>query len=237
MVNLLILLITFAAVFTQSVSGFGLALISMPLLTLLVGIQTAAPLVALLAIFLEIILVLYYRNDLDIRAVIPLAISSTVGVPIGVIALKRVDEKITLTILGLVLIGYALYRLLDLVLPTLQRERWSYAFGFVAGILGGAYNTSGPPVIIYGDLRRWKPVEFRGNLQGFFLVNSGTIIIGHVWNGNLTPTIWNHFLVMIPAIVIGLLLGIALSKRINPITFRRIVLTLLILLGLNLIFL
>ena len=45
-VILLTLLILFASALTRSTFGFGDALIAMPLLTLLVGVQTATPLVA-----------------------------------------------------------------------------------------------------------------------------------------------------------------------------------------------
>ena len=43
-------------------------------------------------------------------------------------------------------------------------------FGFFAGILGGAYNTNGPPVVIYGSLRKWSPATFRATLQGYFFM-------------------------------------------------------------------
>jgi len=45
-------------------------------------------------------------------------------------------------------------------------------FGFLAGILGGAYNANGPPIVIYGVMRGWKKEAFRASLQGFFFVSS-----------------------------------------------------------------
>jgi uncharacterized membrane protein YfcA len=230
------LLIIFLAVFTQSLSGFGVALVAMSLLTPLIGIHSAAPLVALLAISLEIILLIYYRSALNVRAVWPLVLSSIVGVPLGVLTLKQVDEEITLSILGLVVLGYALYGLLKPSMPELRGGGWGYLMGFLAGILGGAYNTSGPPVILYGDLRGWQPDEFKGNLQGFFLINSLVVVFSHAWAGNLTPDIWQHYLAALPVLALGCIAGIALYRVLNPAAFRKIVLGLLILLGINLIF-
>jgi len=133
---LLVFAIVFFAIFTQSVIGFGLALISMPLLTAVLGIQTAAPLVALFAIVAEAILLIYYRTHLDLRVVWRLAIASVVGVPLGVLALRTVPEEIVLTVLGLVLAGYALYALFDFHLPEIRQPIWAYLAGFLAGVLG-----------------------------------------------------------------------------------------------------
>jgi hypothetical protein len=48
--------------FTQTLTGFGSALVSMPILSPLLGIQVASPLVALMAITLEAILLIRLRS-------------------------------------------------------------------------------------------------------------------------------------------------------------------------------
>ena len=44
---------------------------------------------------------------------------------------------------------------------------------------GGAYNTNGPPVVIYATLRRWPPSRFRATMQAYFLPSSLLIAAGH----------------------------------------------------------
>jgi uncharacterized membrane protein YfcA len=227
----LVFAIVFFAVFTQSVTGFGLALVSMPLLTAVLGIQTAAPLVAFFALVAEAILLLTYRAHLDLHAVWRLAIASVVGVPLGVLALRTVPEEIVLAVLGMVVAGYALYALLKFRLPEIKQPGWAYGAGFLAGVLGGAYNTSGPPVIIYGHCRSWSPAGFKSNLQGFFVLNSIVVLIAHFLAGNYTSQVWQAVLVALPAVVLSIAAGVQLSKRINPATFRRLVLLLLLVLG------
>jgi hypothetical protein len=114
---LLVFFIVFLAIFTQSLTGFGLALVSMPLLSAVLGVQTAAPLVAIFALIAELVLLIYYRGALNLRVVWQLAIASIVGVPIGVVLLGAISEEVVLVILGLVVGGYALYALLNLHLP------------------------------------------------------------------------------------------------------------------------
>ena len=126
--------------------------------------------------------------------------------------------------------------MLNLKLPRPIHKSWAYGVGFVAGMLGGAYNTAGPPVIIYGNCRRWRPAEFKGNLQGFFVLNSTLVVIGHAVAQNLTPQVWQIYLWVLPAIGLGLVAGLSLDQYLSPERFRKIVLWLLVLLGLRLIF-
>jgi uncharacterized membrane protein YfcA len=227
--------IIFLAVFTQSVTGFGSALVSMSVLPQMLGIRVAAPLVALIGGVLEILLIVRYRRAMSLRAVRQIVIASLPGVPLGILALSRADERLILIVLGMILTGYALYGLLGPRLPELAHPAWAYTAGFLGGLLGGAYNTSGPPVIVYGNCRRWPPGEFKGNLQGFFLVNSALIIAGHALSRNLTPAVWEHLGAALPAVVVGLIAGISLEKRIHPASFRRVVLWALLIMGVRLI--
>lgn len=222
------------ALFTQSLSGFGLALVSMPLLVPLIGIQTAAPLVALIALIGEIILLIYYREELTIGVIWRLALASVIGTPIGVILLRTAPEQVVLTILGFVVAGFALYALLNFKLPRLEHGFWGYLAGFMAGILGGAYNTAGPPVILYGNCRRWPRYNFKSNLQGFFMLNSIVILIAHFLAGGYTAEVWRIVPFALIAALLGIIAGLRLDKRLNPETFRKIVLILLLLLGIRL---
>ena len=229
-------LVVFLAVFTQSLSGFGSALVAMALLPTLVGIRVATPLVALVGFTLEIVLIVRYHQALDMRAIWRLALAGLIGIPLGVYFLSTVDEKISLTILGVVLSGYAVYALLGLKMPRLDRPVWAYLAGLFGGLLAGAYNTAGPPVIIYADCRRWPPDAFKSNLQGYFIVSSVMVVASHMLNGNFTSQVWHLFWWMIPFIVIGLVAGLSLDRWLNPLMFRRLVLVLLVVMGIKLIF-
>jgi uncharacterized membrane protein YfcA len=234
MQQILTFLIVFLAVFTQSLSGFGMGLVAMALLPGVLSIRVASPLIALVGGSIEIVLLIRYRQALNLKAVWRLVLASLFGVPLGVWALRNVGENIIITLLGIMMIGYALYGLLEFKLPELNKPVWAYGLGFLAGALGGAYNTSGPPVIIYGNCRGWLPGEFKSNLQGFFLVNTLVVITGHTWSHNLTGLVFKEYLLVFPAIVLGIITGISLDRFINQTTFREIVFWLLIAMGLRL---
>ncbi len=234
--QIFVVLIIFLAVFTQSLSGFGSALVAMALLPELMGMEIATPLVAAMAMTVEACLLLRYRASLNLRAVWRLALASLVGIPLGMLTLKRFDENAAMTILGAVIAAYAIYALFELKPPELSHPAWGFAFGLMAGMLGGAYNTSGPPVVIYGNSRRWLPVEFKSNLQGFFFLNSVLVVSGHALSHNFTQAVIQNYLIALPALALGILAGIGLDRRVNPDAFRKIVLILLLVMGVRMIF-
>ena len=232
--NVFIAGVVFLGVFTQSLSGFGIALVMMALLPGLIGLQKAVPLVALLALALEFVLLVRYWRHLQIKSVLRITLVSLLTVPIGIIGLRHFNERLMLSILGFLIFGYALYALVTPRLPALRHPAWEYTAGLAAGILGGAYSTSGPPVVIFGQCRGWQPMEFKGNLQGFFLVNTIVLVAGHAWSGNITPEVWRLFLAMLPVAAAGIFAGLSFDRLIAPGVFKKIVLVLLLLLGLRL---
>ena len=233
--NLFVVGIVFLAVLTQTVTGFGLALVSMALLSQWLGIQVAAPLVAMVAALLEITLLVLRRDAVNWRVVWRLSLASVVGIPLGILAVKIVDGQIVLTILGIVIAAYAAYALASPRLPSLVWPGWAYGAGFLAGLLSGAYNTGGPPVVMYGDSQRWSPAEFKTNLQGFFFLNDALVIGGHALSGHLTPAVWGHWASALPSVALGLLVGLSVERYINPLILRKIVLLLLVVVGVRLI--
>ncbi len=236
MTDALVFGVVFAAVLMQTLTGFGSAMVAMALLPYWLGLLVATPLVALIAATLEALVLVYWREALNWRAIRQLTVGMVLGIPFGLLALSRVDAGILLPVLGGVIVAYAFYALLNLRLPELGDSRWAYGIGALAGLLGGAYNVSGPPVIVYGHCRRWTPAEFKGNLQAFFLLGDALVIIGHGIAGNLTRTVWQSYLLALPAIALGLIVGLALERFIRPGAFGRMALILLILLGVRLFF-
>lgn len=228
-------LIIFVAVFVQATAGFGLALVSMPLLTAVIGLTLAAPLVAIFGMLAEAVILVRFRESFNVRAVGRLVLAALLGTAVGLYLLGVVAPAAGARLLGLVVAGYALYALLTPRLPLLAHAGWAWGFGFVAGVIGGLYNTSGPPVIIFGSCRRWSPPEFKGNLQGFFLPVGIFVLAGHVLQGNVTPDVWHYVWVAIPAMALGLGAGFMLDGRIPVPLFRRLVLLLLLIVGLRLL--
>jgi len=225
----------FVAAVLQSLSGFGFALIVMPVLTLVVGLRTAAPTVALIALTLYTINVLRYRRSIDLREVFRLGLASALGVPIGVWVLANVDETLVKQVMGAFLIVYALYSFARPAMSWQPGQFWVYPAGFLAGCLAGAYNVPGPPVIVYGSLRRWPRDEFRAVLQSLFLVNASLVVTSHLLARHVTAEVLTYCLYALPALLLGVVVGSLLDQRVNRQAFRIIVQAMILVMGLALV--
>ncbi len=222
------------ACFVQAVAGFGLPMIATSVLVALFGIKATVPLMAIIVLELQLLMVVRYRAALDLRTVWRISAAATVGIPIGVLFLSRIPEAVTVTLLGLLLIGYVLYSVFELPVPALRRPGWAYVFGLFSGLGAGAYNIAAPPMIVYGDTQGWDPKLFKGNLQGCFLIITLVAILTHSLHGNVTGEVLERSLVAFPAVLVGALAGFSLDRFIDRSIFRKIVLGLLLILGIGL---
>jgi uncharacterized membrane protein YfcA len=235
MTTVLLLIAIFLAAAVQALTGFGFALVVMPLVTLVVSLREAAPLVALAGLTLYSINLVRFRRSVDLPQVMRLAAASALGIPVGLWVLTTVDEGIIKPLLGMVVTTYALYALFRPDTPRICAPWWVYPAGFLAGCLGGAYNTPGPPVIVYGSLRQWPKQQFRAILQTLFFVNGVLVVVSHALAGNLTPGVMIRYYYAVPALLLGVLVGALLDSRVDSTHFRQLVAVLILLLGLSLL--
>ncbi|HVF56170.1 MAG TPA: sulfite exporter TauE/SafE family protein [Pyrinomonadaceae bacterium] len=228
---LLALVILFVSTFIRSALGFGDALLAMPLLAMLVGVRTATPLVALVASTITLVILAGNWRGVDFKSAWRLIASSIVGIPLGLWLLKAAPEFYVKAVLGVLLVIYGLYNLFAPELPAVKSERLAYVFGFVSGVLGGAYNTNGPPIVIYGTLRRWPPAHFRATLQGSFALTGLIILAGHGAAGLWTAGVAWLYVYSFPAVMLGIAVGAKLNRRIPRETFSRVVYVFLVVIG------
>ncbi len=230
-----VLLILFLSTLVRSTFGFGDALVAMPLLALIIPIKIATPVVAIIAPTIAICLLIKEWRHIDLKSTMRLIISTLAGIPIGILYLKQINENVVNLVLALVLIVFSLYSLAKPALHQIKSDRWGFLFGFIGGILGGAYNTNGPPVILYGVLRGWKPESFRATLQSYFLPTGGAIMIGQGLAGLWTKTVITTYLYSLPLVFLAIFLGLKISRKIPSQKFNKYVYVMLFALGIILL--
>lgn len=232
---LTVALILFLAALTRSTFGFGDALIAVPLLSWVVGVETGAPVVAFGSVVIAATILGTAWRQADFGAAWRLIAATLVGIPVGIVFLRAAPEGFVKGLLGLLLIAFALFHLGPGRLPHLRNERWALPVGFFAGILGGAYTTNGPPVVVYAAMRRWAPERFRATLQGYFLPSSVTILAAHGMAGLWTERVLSLFLWSLPGILAGILLGGWLNRSLPVARFQRLVYIALLVMGILLL--
>jgi uncharacterized membrane protein YfcA len=209
----LVLTVIFFATLVRSAFGFGEALIAVPLLALVLPVEVAAPLAVLVSITVAFVIVLQDWDKVHIHSAGWLILASLFGIPLGLWLLKAVAEPIVKAILALVLLTFSSYALAGRGRLELKNDRLAWLFGFGAGILGGAYGMNGPPLVIYGTLRRWSPQHFRATLQGYFLFGSMVVMAGYWLAGLWVAAVTRFYLLSLPLALAAVLLGRAVNRR------------------------
>ncbi|MGK7345603.1 MAG: sulfite exporter TauE/SafE family protein [Candidatus Nitrospinota bacterium M3_3B_026] len=232
----LAVLVVFAAGLIQGLTGFGAGMVAVPLLTLLLGVKKAIPLVALVALALLVFMTVKTWRDMDGGRILRLAAGALPGIPLGLYILVSHDETIIRLILGFILVVYSLFALFAKDLEVAMNERAGYVFGFLSGFFSGAINTGGPPVVIYGSLRGWGGDSFKATLTGFFIINQVIIVAAHAMAGVSSMKTVSWFLILAPFVALGAFSGAALYDRVDQESFRKIVHALLLAVGFVMVF-
>ena len=232
-----VLAVVFVATLIRSTVGFGEALVAVPLLAFRIPIAVAAPLAMLLSVLIAGVIVARDWRHVEVRSAGGLIIASLFGIPLGLLLLTRVDDHMVRLILGCTIAAFSLYSLTAKTRVHLERDHpmWLLGAGFLSGILGGAYGMNGPPLAIYGALRRWSPQQFRATLQGYFFPASLAGLLGYAAAGLWVPSITRYFVLSLPGVLVAVVVGRALNHRLQGDRFFRIVYAGLVVIGASLI--
>ena len=233
--TLLTVAVLFLATFIRSAFGFGEALIAVPLMALMMPVNVAAPVAVLVSITVAAIVVIQDWRSIHPRSAAWLVASTLPGAPLGLWLLTAAPERTVKTILGVVIVAFSTYSLATRARFTLPDDRHAWLFGFAGGILGGAYGMNGPPLVMFGTLRRWSPQHFRATLQAYFLPASAVVMAGYWFAGLWTPVVTGQYLRALPWVLAAVLLGRVVNRRLDAHTFVRYVHAGLVVIGLVLL--
>lgn len=236
--DLLILsVIFFLGGFTQGLTGFGSALVAVPLAGLLIELDILVPLTALHGIVITSFLSWQLRENLSIVKLKPLVIGCIPGVMVGVLLLRHADRGLLKILLGLFVAGYSLYRLTSkhTIRTTAISSNWAYPAGFFTGIFGAAFSAGGPPAVIYTSLTDWRKDDIKATMSSLFLFTGLLSTSGHAFGGFFTWDILLLFAATVPFIFLGVWAGSRLYARIDQRLYLRVMLVGLLIAGLLLI--
>lgn len=215
----------FVATFVRSAFGFGEALIAVPLLAFFLPLPEVTPLAVLLSVTVAGMVVAQDWRHIHLRSAAGLLLASLFGIPLGLLILTNPHQQAVRAALGILILLFALYSLLGRNAFMLEHEHRSLLLlaGFVAGVLGGAYGMNGPPLVVYGAMRRWSPQHFRSTLQAYFLP-AGVLALAGFWSvGVWTRTVTHQYLLCLPAVIPAVLIGRAVNRRFTGDAFLKVV--------------
>lgn len=224
LIEIYIFLVFVLSSFMQTVTGFGYAIITAPLLAFALGAKDTVMLVMLTGMFIRLFVVYASRDKGNYTAILPIFLASTVGALPGAYLMTIISNDALKLLIGVVLIVASVFMWLNYCIPIRHPKSTETLVGLLSGFLATTTSINGPPIVLYylnAKVDEDKAI-FRANITRYFLLINGVAIIMSYCYGTLNfANLWFDILLSIPALVIGFWMGEKLFCRIDAETFRR----------------
>lgn len=218
--------IIFFAAIIQSLSGFGFALMAVPLMVTVIDLRIAVVVSTLVAVVSTSWQAWELRSERDRVLTRRFIVSSCLGAPLGLAAFVWVPQDVLKVVLGIaVLFGVVvLGRGLDM---RSTHHSFDWLMGVLSGVLLMATSTNGPPLVFTLQARRINPETFRATLNFVFAITGLISVILFVASGKVSSEVLKISGFAVPIMVVGVYVGIVFRRLIAPERFRVLVLVLL----------
>ncbi len=236
-------LIVMLAQMSEAVSGFGCTLITLALGGNLYHIETILPLIIPLNFFLSFYLVTRYYQSIDwrtlTRAILPFF---AVGMAAGLFIFNLGRSMILQTAFGFLVILITAFEFFGFFRTSTSSPRkplntFQSALCLIAGgIMHGIYATGGPMVVYYAGRKFNDKKVFRSTLSLLWLIMTVILCTNYFLNGKLTTGTLKTSALLLPALLLGILVGERIHSRIDERIFRLLIYVLLFFAGFSLLF-
>jgi uncharacterized membrane protein YfcA len=214
--------IAFVSGTARGFSGFGSALIFMPLASSMAAPRLVAALLLIIDFVAALPLAPNAWKHADRKATAVMVFGALIGVPIGTYLLTRLDPVTTRWIIS----GFVFALLLLLLSGWRYRGRdypaISVGIGALSGFCSGLAQTGGPPIVAYWLGRPIASVISRANIVLFFAASDFFSAVSYSMTGLITADAIRFSLLVGPVYAIGVGLGAMLFGRASETLFRAI---------------
>ncbi len=229
---LLAALAAFSAAFLSGFTGFGHAVVVVPLLLLVYEPRTVVALAGVLSLSVAAAVVRDSWRDTDRRVSLALLAPALPGLWVGSEVLRVVEPAYVQLGMGVLVVVAAFLLVGNVRLPGAKTWWGPATAGFASGALASSTGLSGPPAALLLASRGLPKEAFRATISLYFVGLDLALLAvlagrGLVDAGGLAPLA----LFLVAATFIGKALGTSLLKRVSQRTFRWVVLGTVILAG------
>jgi uncharacterized protein len=231
------ILIIFIAFFFGSVFGFGSGLISVSILSILLGVKEGVTLLMIFQFLIGLILTFTIYKQLKFEHIKFLILGLIIGLGVGMFLLSTLDNQILKKILGIFILIYLIKELFFKkieIRPKLKKQ-FGFLMGLLAGFFQGLSGTGGPPLVIYYNTIFKEKKLFRAHLILTLLITN-SIRIGPAWfSGLITNEIINLALIILPFFLISIYIGSKLHLKVEEDIYKKTIYVILFFSAISLI--
>lgn len=229
-------IIIFIASVVRGFTGFGLALVAVPLLQFIMPVTDTAVFIAIINLTFSL---LYYRRSRTVIKGQPLgrmALWTGIGVASGTVVLKFVNPAYIQLVWGLLII-FIVIALAGGVSFSIRSDASAMTMsGLFGGLLAGATGITGPPVAVILSARKTPKEKFNAIISVFILFAVSYALVFYLISGLIAWETALLALCSVPALLAGLRTGDVLVARISQKTFTSVIYIVLLIMGIITLF-
>lgn len=234
---LVLLVVAFASA-VKGALGFGFPLIAVPLSATLIGARTAVVLIAVSVVFSNFLILLRGGGTApEFRRFAGMLAGVIVGTVIGAQLLHRLDPGVVSLIVGITALLVAGFGLADRT-PSFSpgaEQVAGPAVGLAAGVMGGITGIFAPLLAAYVQSLKVDKRAFVFWLTASFFLGGAVQVLSYSQLGLYNRTVLVYAVATFVPVVAGTRVGFWIQDRMPPQLFRRVVLGLVLISGLNLV--
>lgn len=222
-----------------SKSGFGAGFgsLAVPMMALAITVPQAAAIMMPILFIMDIMGLHAFRKHFDWKLVRFLLPFGLIGTAIGTLSFKLLDARLVAGIVGIFTLAFLAQRLLFPPRPDSPHPpKWLGAILTVtSGFTSFVSHAGSPPVNAYVIPMRLPPLVFTATLSVFFFAINLSKWAPYAWLGLLDIRNFATSLVLMPLAPVGVLIGVRIAHRINPVLFYRLIYVGMFLTGVKLV--
>ena len=222
--------------------GGGVGVVATPLMALTIPVSDAAAILLPLLIVCDVFAVAHYRKTFDRRSIKLLIPGAVAGIAVGAafFGYFASNERVLQIGLGVLATLFVIYQLIRGALSEVIQKRHPHAaegvlMGAISGFTSTLAHAGGPPATIYLLPQKLPREIFVGTTVVFFAAVNQIKLIPYIGLDLLTIGHLGTIAVLAPLSYVGVKLGIFLNARFTDLWFNRIVYTVLLITGIQLI--
>ena len=221
------------AYLVRGICGFGSGLIAIPVLTLLLPLKVAVPLVVILDYLASAGQGMSLRQSIQWSEIRRLIIPALIGVGAGLMIFHNVDAELLARLLGGFVFLYAIYALWGPAMPKVS-SWWAIPAAISGGTIGTLFGTGGPFYVTYLKARQLDANAFRATFACMFLLDGAARLTGYLGTSVIDLELLTLLALSIPVMIVGMYLGGKIHTTMSAQTFTRGISILLLASGLSL---
>lgn len=217
--------IFFSAVL-QSITGFGLVIVAAPLLMIFYDPKLTMPIMLLLACCANFCQGLFALRTANLRLVFWLYLGVLCGQPLGFWAFDHASSAMLKVFISAIVL-FSLGTMQALHLRIRERPRNSWITGIFSGFTSITAGMGGPPFLIYLAHSRMTVEVMRATCFVFFFLCNVTSLTSYELGGLPIAPALGECIYLLPALVLGILIGHAIFAYVPKALIRRLIFVLL----------